>query len=152
MSQTIRYFIKIIEDAKRSGKFNDRVFLILDRLDMKKENLDPELMRTMITTFNTHYPERLDSAFIFPTSYILTLGWTMIKSFLDHQQTSRVKMFTEKEFMSEVLCHIEREKLLVRYGGGLEEECCYDARGVSLVSFDLEHEDCEGGKEKKEKC
>ncbi|KAJ3120477.1 hypothetical protein HK098_004565 [Nowakowskiella sp. JEL0407] len=131
MEHTVRYMIRTFEENKKSGVIKDRIFGINDRTGMKRSNLDPVLMRTMVTTFSAHYPERLEFGFVFPTSYLLTVGWSVIKLFIDPEHAKRIQMYTEKEFKSEILKYVEAENLPKKLGGYLPDS----AASVSKVSL-----------------
>ncbi|KAJ3112416.1 hypothetical protein HK098_008123 [Nowakowskiella sp. JEL0407] len=98
---------------------------------MKRSNMDPALMRNIVLLFTAHYPETLEASLSFPTSKLLSVGWSVIKTLMGPANAQRVQLLTEKDFRSYILEIAEPENLTKRLGGFIPD----DMANVSKVSL-----------------
>ncbi|KAI8811697.1 CRAL-TRIO domain-containing protein [Cladochytrium replicatum] len=121
LSDTIRFIVYTIEKARSDGIITDKVNILIDRVGMTDANLDPPLMRALLYTMHNHYPERLHNIFLFPTSTLLTMGYQVVKNFLDPSIRNRVHLATDSEYKSVIQKHIPPRLLLQRHGGDVPD-------------------------------
>ncbi|KND00050.1 uncharacterized protein SPPG_04394 [Spizellomyces punctatus DAOM BR117] len=92
LQRTVRYLISVVEKAKKSGKLDTRLTLLISRLDILPQNKDPALLKLLLSTFQTHYPDHLERLYIFPKTVLLTIGWNVAKVFLSSDVRGRVEI------------------------------------------------------------
>ncbi|TPX68331.1 hypothetical protein SpCBS45565_g03203 [Spizellomyces sp. 'palustris'] len=92
LQRTVRYLISVVEKAKKSGKLDTRLTLLISRMDILPQNKDPALLKLLLSTFQTHYPDHLERLYIFPKTMLLTIGWNVAKVFLSSDVRGRVEI------------------------------------------------------------
>ncbi|KAJ3051521.1 hypothetical protein HK097_007457, partial [Rhizophlyctis rosea] len=127
LTQTIRFFIYTIENAKATGllREQDRATVIIDRIDLKNENKDPALLKMIVSVLGTQYPEYVEKIFILPRNLMLMVGWGVIKSFLSPVIVNRIEILGS-DYTTQLLKHIDRDVLLERYGGNARDAFLVD--------------------------
>ncbi|KAJ3219164.1 hypothetical protein HDU67_002497 [Dinochytrium kinnereticum] len=131
LERDIRYIIYTVEKAKKMGIVKDRISLIIDRIGMTNHNFDSPLMKTLLSTFQTYYPDHLARLFVFPKNMLLSVGFNVAKVFLDLETVERIKILTEEEHKHCLMQYIDKEKLFKRFGGTVDDP--FDL-GVALPS------------------
>ncbi|KAI8849727.1 CRAL-TRIO domain-containing protein [Chytridium lagenaria] len=121
VERDIRFIIYSVEKAKQSGIIKDRISLIIDRIGMNNTNFDSPLMKTLLSTFQTYFPEHLARLFVFPKNMLLSVGFNVAKVFLDAETVERVKILTEDEHKPCLQQYITHENLFKRFGGTQED-------------------------------
>lgn len=115
LARTVRFLVSTIENARSSGLLTQRATILVCRRHIKPENKDPALLKLLLSTFQTHYPEHLEKLYIFPRTVLLSIGWNVAKVFLGGDVRGRVEILGGE--WKEVL---KRDVGIAGLGGGDE--------------------------------
>jgi hypothetical protein len=71
------------------------------------------LVKFLISTFESKYPETLASALILDSPWIFQACWKIIRPWLDPKTANRIIFVTKKDLLD----HIDKDQLLEDFGG-----------------------------------
>ncbi|KAK9764625.1 hypothetical protein K7432_007716 [Basidiobolus ranarum] len=116
-SREIRFYVWILVKAEQEGILTDKITIIYDRSHATKANTDLGLAKEAFPIFQRHFPERLKSIFVFPSSFLLTSLWQCIKPFIDPVTAQKIRIWKENEYRTKILEYVDSSNLLERFGG-----------------------------------
>eukprot|EP00111_Clytia_hemisphaerica_P017830 TCONS_00052726-protein len=93
-----------------SGK---KVTMVFDMQDAGFANMDMDLIKFLITCFQTYFPNVLEYLIVFETPWILITGWKLVKTWMNSDGISKIK-FVKK---NEINQFIAPKNLLCTMGG-----------------------------------
>ena len=121
-----RLYKKELHDPKEVKKFlafglerltkkhpGQRVSLVFDMQESGLSNMDMDIVKFVITCFQTYFPSMLEYLIVFETPWILTAAWKIVKTWLSTEGISKIK-FVNK---TEILQFVNVDQLLTSMGG-----------------------------------
>lgn len=90
-----------------------KVTLIFDMQDAGFSNMDMDLVKFVITCFQTYFASMLEYLIVFETPWMLTAAWKIVKTWLSTEGISKIK-FTNK---TEIFQYVAPDQLLTSMGG-----------------------------------
>jgi len=131
---TVRYLIWKLESKLMEPKVDD-VVVILDCINMTRNNLDMKLVRIIIPLLLNFYPERLGVCIVYPTSKIMWVLWKMISKTLA-ERTEKKFIFVRESKREKFLRLIAPEELQERFGGTSTAQFGMDFLGLLPPDMD----------------
>jgi hypothetical protein len=97
---------------------------------MTPVNFDKHLVKTLLSTFQHHYPERLAKLFLFPKNMMLSVGLNVAKVFVDSATMEKVHILHEDEVTDILPQYISKKCLFRSLGGDCDDPWHFDNDGT----------------------
>jgi hypothetical protein len=111
----VRAAVSLMEAAVASmGPGVHRVTVLIDTSGTRMDQIDINLVRFYISTFQANYPERLFCIIAYPSSMLTTMAWEGVKMLLDERPRNKVKLLSTLDELKEI---ISEDQLPVSLGG-----------------------------------
>jgi len=116
-------FGPVLDDcSKRACKKVDKILVIFDMTGTGLHQLNPtglQVMKGIVDCDQQYYPERLGQLFIINAPSLFTMGWKIIKTWLDPRVLEKIHILG-KDYQSTLLHYIDSENLPKQYGGSCQ--------------------------------
>ncbi|KAJ2804942.1 phosphatidylinositol transfer protein csr1 [Coemansia guatemalensis] len=96
------------------GAADGRVTILFDLTDFTRENIDLQLVRTLISLLTNYYPETLGILLLYVNSWLFAGIWTLISPFIDTDVKSKIIMVKNTSDLSP---YIDPDNLISEIGG-----------------------------------
>ncbi|KAI9199840.1 CRAL-TRIO domain-containing protein [Polychytrium aggregatum] len=113
-----RFFLYLIEMARRSRIMTDKITIIVDRTQITSSRTDAFMLTNLIPLLTHHYPDSLLRVLLFPTGLTFWIMWNMARMFMDAATVQKVVTFDDPKRLYEF---IDTPFLLEKYGGKMKD-------------------------------
>ncbi|KAL7747744.1 hypothetical protein RI367_006866 [Sorochytrium milnesiophthora] len=113
----IRFFIREIAGGWRDGTVSDKMLLLVDRSDATPANRDLNMAIDASKIFNVHFPEIMHRLYIFPSGWLVTAAWAIVKAFLDPATRDKAVMVNQADIATELDKVLGLDNVPERLGG-----------------------------------
>ncbi|KNE72669.1 hypothetical protein AMAG_16429 [Allomyces macrogynus ATCC 38327] len=128
----MRYIAYTVHWRWRLGLASDRITVIFDLADVSQRNRDLEMVIELAKTFNAHFPECLDEFFMFPSSFLVSTLWSMVRPFLDKDTADKIILVSQPVFLTKCADLHDPSSIPERWGGNWAGEPVAAAEDVPL--------------------
>ncbi|KAJ3363225.1 hypothetical protein GGF31_001020 [Allomyces arbusculus] len=111
---------------------SDRITVIFDLADASQRNRDLEMVIELAKTFNAHFPECLDEFYLFPSSFLASTLWSMVRPFLDKDTADKITLVSQPVFLTKCADLHDLASIPERWGGTWTGEPVAAAEDVPL--------------------
>lgn len=130
-SMNRQFTLYSIESARLFLKYPvEKVSIVFDLRNLGLKNLDLDIVRFMIDTLQSFYPECLGRIYIVDAPFIFKGAWAIIKPLLDSVVAAKIKFVS----ISSLKEHIDDESLLQNYGGSSNLMASYTSPTTNEIS------------------
>jgi len=103
----------------RAGEIKTaRATVVFDMADFSMANMDYHLVKYLVDTLQTHYPEVLAHIYVVDSPWIFQACWKLIKGWIDPVTVAKIAFVTKVELAN----HIKPEVIPVLCGGTCEHK------------------------------
>ncbi|KNE65498.1 hypothetical protein AMAG_11117 [Allomyces macrogynus ATCC 38327] len=128
----MRYIAYTVHWRWRLGLASDRITVIFDLADVSQRNRDLDMVIELAKTFNAHFPECLDEFYMFPSSFLASTLWSMVRPFLDKDTADKIILVSQPVFLTKCADLHEPTSIPERWGGSWTGEPVAAAEDVPL--------------------
>eukprot|EP00112_Aurelia_sp_Birch-Aquarium-sp1_P009477 Seg2078.8 transcript_id=Seg2078.8/GoldUCD/mRNA.D3Y31 product="Motile sperm domain-containing protein 2" protein_id=Seg2078.8/GoldUCD/D3Y31 len=91
-----------------------KVTLIFDMQDSSLANMDMDMIKFLITSFQIYYPSMLEYLIVLEMPWILSAAWKIVKTWLSTEGISKIKFVNKTEILAQ---YVDADQLLTTMGG-----------------------------------